>query len=88
MLLQQIINAISLGGIYALLALGLAIVFSITGLINFAHGELMTLSGYGLLAACSSACRFCPPPRSRSPSALCRRSPWSASPSARCAAPA
>ncbi|MBB3771410.1 branched-chain amino acid transport system permease protein [Angulomicrobium tetraedrale] len=51
MLLQQVINAISLGGIYALLALGLAIVFSITGLINFAHGELMTLSGYALLAA-------------------------------------
>ncbi|MQT15155.1 branched-chain amino acid ABC transporter permease [Segnochrobactrum spirostomi] len=51
MLLQQIINAISLGGIYALLALGLAIVFSITGLINFAHGELMTLSGYGLLGS-------------------------------------
>ncbi|UCI31853.1 branched-chain amino acid ABC transporter permease [Mesorhizobium sp. B4-1-4] len=51
MILQQIINAISLGGIYALLALGLAIVFSIVGLINFAHGELMTVSGYALLAA-------------------------------------
>jgi branched-chain amino acid transport system permease protein len=51
MIAQQIINAVSLGGIYALLALGLAIVFSIVGLINFAHGELMTLSGYALLAA-------------------------------------
>lgn len=51
MILQQLINAISLGGIYALLALGLAIVFSIVGLINFAHGELMTVSGYALLAA-------------------------------------
>lgn len=51
MLLQQIINAISLGGVYALLALGLAIVFSIIGLINFAHGELMTVSGYSLLGA-------------------------------------
>ncbi|MBZ9674497.1 branched-chain amino acid ABC transporter permease [Mesorhizobium sp. ES1-1] len=51
MFAQQIINAISLGGVYALLALGLAIVFSIVGLINFAHGELMTLSGYALLAA-------------------------------------
>jgi branched-chain amino acid transport system permease protein len=50
MILQQVINAISLGGIYALLALGLAIVFSIVRLINFAHGELMTLSGYALLA--------------------------------------
>lgn len=51
MIVQQIVNAISLGGIYALLALGLAIVFSIVGLINFAHGELMTVSGYGLLAS-------------------------------------
>ncbi|MBL9048215.1 MAG: branched-chain amino acid ABC transporter permease, partial [Tabrizicola sp.] len=34
--LQQVLNAISLGGIYALLALGLAVVFSIVGLINFA----------------------------------------------------
>jgi branched-chain amino acid transport system permease protein len=45
--LQQLINGLSLGGIYALLALGLALVFSIMGLINFAHGDLMTLTGYG-----------------------------------------
>lgn len=51
MIAQQVINAVSLGGVYALLALGLAIVFSIIGLINFAHGELMTISGYSLLAA-------------------------------------
>lgn len=47
--LQQIVNAASLGGIYALLALGLAVVFSIVGLINFAHGEVMTLAGYAVL---------------------------------------
>lgn len=51
MIAQQIINAISLGGVYALLALGLAIVFSIIGLINFAHGELMTATGYALLGS-------------------------------------
>lgn len=45
---QQIINALSLGGIYAMLALGLAIVFSIVRLINFAHGEIMTFGGYGI----------------------------------------
>ncbi len=47
-LLQQLINALSLGGIYAMLALGLAIVFSIVRLINFAHGEIMTFGGYGI----------------------------------------
>jgi branched-chain amino acid transport system permease protein len=46
--IQQSLNAVSLGGIYALLALGLAVVYSIVSLINFAHGELMTVAGYGL----------------------------------------
>jgi branched-chain amino acid transport system permease protein len=45
-LIQQAINGLSLGSTYALLALGLAMVFSIVGLINFAHGELLTLGGY------------------------------------------
>lgn len=50
-LIQQLINAISLGGVYAMLALGLAIVFSIVRLINFAHGEIMTFGGYGIFLA-------------------------------------
>lgn len=45
---QQIINALSLGSIYALVALGVAIVFSILRLANFAHGELVTVAGYTL----------------------------------------
>ncbi len=49
LLLQQTVNAFALGGTYALLALGLAVVFSIMGLINFAHGELMTITGYVLM---------------------------------------
>ena len=44
--LQQLINALSLGSTYALLALGLAMVFSILGLVNFAHGELVTVAAY------------------------------------------
>ncbi|MEM6662094.1 MAG: branched-chain amino acid ABC transporter permease, partial [Pseudomonadota bacterium] len=46
--IQQLINAVSLGGVYAMLALGLAIVFSIVRLINFAHGDIMTFGGYGI----------------------------------------
>ena len=49
-LISYVVNVISLGGTYALLALGLAVIFSVLGLINFAHGELMTLTGYVLLA--------------------------------------
>jgi branched-chain amino acid transport system permease protein len=45
-LIQQCVNAVSLGGTYALLALGLAVVFSVLGMINFAHGEILTIAGY------------------------------------------
>ena len=48
---QDIVNALGLGGTYALLALGLALVFSILRLINFAYGELMTITGYILVFA-------------------------------------
>lgn len=49
-LVQQAINALSLGSTYALLALGLAMLFSIMGLINFAHGELLVIGGYTMWA--------------------------------------
>ncbi len=52
--LQQTINAISLGGTYALLALGMAVIFSVMGMINFAHGELMTITGYTLFFSIAS----------------------------------
>ncbi len=45
---QVLVDALSLGSTYALLALGLALVFSIMGLINFAHGELMTICAYAM----------------------------------------
>jgi branched-chain amino acid transport system permease protein len=45
---QNLVKALALGGTYALLALGLALIFSILRLINFAHGELVTITGYVL----------------------------------------
>jgi branched-chain amino acid transport system permease protein len=45
-LVQQLVNAFGLGATYALLAIGLAMVFSILGLVNFAHGELVTVAAY------------------------------------------
>ena len=47
---QQIVNGLSLGSTYALLALGLAMVYSILNLVNFAHGELVTVAAYAMLA--------------------------------------
>ena len=48
---QHVVNALSIGGTYALLALGLALVFTILHLVNFAHGELITAAGYTLVVA-------------------------------------
>ena len=38
--LEQIINGLVLGGIYALIAVGYTMVYGIIQLINFAHGEI------------------------------------------------
>jgi len=43
---QQLINAISLGSLYALLALGLAMVYGVLKVLNFAHGDLVAVTGY------------------------------------------
>jgi branched-chain amino acid transport system permease protein len=45
-LLSVIIIGLSVGGMYALLALGLAMVFAILGLLNLAHGELIAVTAY------------------------------------------
>jgi branched-chain amino acid transport system permease protein len=43
-----LINTISLGSLYAMLALGLVIVYGILKLVNFAYGELLMIAGYAL----------------------------------------
>lgn len=47
--IQYLVSALSLGGLYALMALGLVIVYGILRLVNFAYGELVMVGGYGLL---------------------------------------
>lgn len=48
--IQNAIDAISLGAVYALAALGIGLIFSIMRLINFAHGELIMVGGFTLYA--------------------------------------
>ncbi|WP_420623482.1 branched-chain amino acid ABC transporter permease [Candidatus Poriferisodalis sp.] len=45
-LAQNLIDGLGRGSIYALLALGVAVVFGVMHLLNFAHGELITVGGY------------------------------------------
>jgi branched-chain amino acid transport system permease protein len=44
--LQQLINGLSLGSLYALIAIGYTMVYGILRLINFAHGDLLMVSAY------------------------------------------
>ncbi|GAC1571887.1 MAG: branched-chain amino acid ABC transporter permease [Candidatus Elarobacter sp.] len=48
--LQQLVNGLSLGGIYALIALGYTMVYGIIELINFAHGDIYALGTFFSLA--------------------------------------
>ena len=44
--LQNVLNGFSIGSVYAIFALGYTLVFSILGIINFAHGAVFTLGAY------------------------------------------
>ena len=47
--LQQLVNGVVLGATYGLIALGYTMVYGIVQLINFAHGEIFMLGGFGAL---------------------------------------
>ncbi len=49
MLEQQLINALSLGSVYALFALGFTLVFGVLGVINLSHGAIFMLGSYAAL---------------------------------------
>ena len=48
MLLQLILSGIAQGSIYALVALGMTVVFRTTGVVNFAHGEFFMLGAFAM----------------------------------------
>jgi branched-chain amino acid transport system permease protein len=47
-LLQHALDALNVGGLYALMALGIGLIFGIMRLINFAHGEMVMAGGYAM----------------------------------------
>ncbi len=52
--IQFVVDVLSLGGAYALMALGLVIVFGILRLVNFAYGELIMVAGYTMFLVSGS----------------------------------
>jgi len=49
MLEQQLVNALSLGCVYALFALGFTLVFGVLGVINLSHGAIFMIGAYAAL---------------------------------------
>ena len=45
-IVQQLVNGVSLGSIYALIALGYTMVYGVLRFINFAHGNIYMLGAY------------------------------------------
>jgi len=54
-LLQHLLNGLVLGGTYALLGIGLTLIFGLMNVVNFAHGEFYTLGAYVSFAALAFA---------------------------------
>ena len=48
---QQLVNGLTLGSIYGLIAIGYTMVYGIIGMINFAHGDIFMLGGFSALIA-------------------------------------
>src|ERR1700739_2997411 len=49
MLIQQLVNGLTLGAIYSLIALGYTLVYGILAMINFAHSEVLMLGSFAAL---------------------------------------
>jgi branched-chain amino acid transport system permease protein len=43
---QQLFNALRISGIYALVALGITVIFGLTGIVKFSIGELLTIGAF------------------------------------------
>ena len=52
--IQQVVNGLSLGSLYALVAIGFSLIYGVVRLVNFAHGDLMMIGSFitlGLVAS-------------------------------------
>jgi len=58
--IQQTINGLVLGSMYSLIALGYTMVYGILNLINFAHGDVLTVGALTALSTILSCRRCCP----------------------------
>ena len=83
---QTLVDAVSVGGLYALTALGIGLIFGVMRLINFAHAQLIMIAGYAVLLLFTQSAALAIVGRARR-APCCSRCSSSARPSGRCAAP-
>ena len=53
-LLQQVLNGLAIGSVYAIFALGYTLIFSVLRIINFTHGAIFTIGAYATYALTGS----------------------------------
>ncbi|MGD0726285.1 MAG: branched-chain amino acid ABC transporter permease, partial [Spirochaetia bacterium] len=56
--IQQIVNSLSVGSVIILVGLGVTIIFGLTGIVNFAHGEFVMVGGMVTWVLVSSGANF------------------------------
>jgi branched-subunit amino acid ABC-type transport system permease component len=54
LLLQQVLNGLAIGSVYAIFALGYTLIFSVLRIINFTHGAIFTIGAYATYALTGS----------------------------------
>ena len=57
-LIQQVVNGLSIGMVYGLMAIGFTLIFGVLNVVNFAHGEIYMLGAFAGLLAITA---FAPP---------------------------
>ena len=56
--LHLLVNGLSIGFLYGLSAMGFVMIFKSSGVLNFAHGELLAIGAFFFLALSLYQCRF------------------------------
>ena len=54
--LDTVLEGVLLGGVYALFAIGLSLIFGIMRLVNLAHGDIIVFAAYMILTVTAAAC--------------------------------
>lgn len=57
-LVQQVVNAVGLGSLYAVVAVGLSLIFGVLRMTNFAHGEMLTVGTFATLVVVAADVPF------------------------------